>query len=194
MRIDTRQSLLLKLTRKLVLSTCLSLGVILFLLYWGISSSDRSYLALLIFATGLIGGFVSIQQRVHKISDLELRHLSESWASILLIPIYGGIFAVIIHILFLAGIVTGSLFPAYSIPKFGDPVQLADFQAFFTHTLPKSGEDTAKMIFWAFVAGFSERLVPQIIQNVQSQLIDQLDGDVPDEERKASREHNERRD
>lgn len=179
MNLEIRQSLLLKLTRKLVLSTCLSLGVILYLLYWGITTSDRSYLALLIFATGLIGGFVSIQQRVHKISDIELRHLSESWASILLIPIYGGIFAVIIHILFLAGIVTGSLFPAYSIPHFNDPVLLADFQAFFTHTLPKSGEDTAKMIFWAFVAGFSERLVPQIIQNVQSQLVQELEGGAP---------------
>ena len=92
MRLELRQNLLMKLTRKLIISTCLSLAIILTFLYFCIATSDRSYLTLLIFATGLVGGFVSIQQRVHKITDLELRHLSESWASILLIPIYGGIF------------------------------------------------------------------------------------------------------
>ena len=33
-------------------------------------------------------------------------------------------------------------------------------------TYPNSGEDFAKLIFWSFVSGFSERFVPQIISNI----------------------------
>jgi hypothetical protein len=36
-------------------------------------------------------------------------------------------------------------------------------QAFFRDTYPASGSDLAKLLFWCFVAGFSERLIPQIL-------------------------------
>ncbi len=181
MKASTRQSLLLRLTRRLVICTGCTLAVILLFLFALLGSGGHSYLTLIVFACGLVGGFVSIQQRTHRISDLELRHLSESWAGILLIPIYGGIFALVIHVIFIAGIISGELFPAYWTPEFGKPPTLADFQAFFNVTLPASGPDTAKMLFWAFCAGFSERLVPQIIQNVQSRLTD-ADKDEDDDE------------
>lgn len=172
MSIENRQALLLKLTKKLVISTAISLAIILlfFFTYFLSHDSSRTFLTLIVFGTGLIGGFVSIQQRIHKVSDTELNHLSESWASVLLIPIYGGIFALVIHVVFLSEIVTGELFPSYSVPKFDDPTTLTNFHEFFSITLPKTGQDAAKMLFWAFCAGFSERLVPQIIQNVQSKI------------------------
>ncbi|MEM7673657.1 MAG: hypothetical protein AAF212_09975 [Verrucomicrobiota bacterium] len=167
---EDRQALLLKLTRKLVICTGTTLGVLIIFFFSNhfSSNSSRSYLTLIVFAAGLIGGFVSIQQRIHRVSDLELKHLSQSWSSVLLIPIYGGIFAIAIHVIFLSEIITGGLFPQYSVLKFSTPATLADFKSFFEDTLPRSGQDAAKMIFWAFCAGFSERLVPQIIQNVQS--------------------------
>jgi hypothetical protein len=37
----------------------------------------------------------------------------------------------------------------------------------FISTYPTTGVDVAKLIFWSFVAGFSERLVPQIISNTE---------------------------
>ena len=174
MSIENRQALLLKLTRKLVICTGISLAVIVlfFFTYFQSESSSRTFLTLIVFGTGLVGGFVSIQQRIHKVSDDELKHLSESWASVLLIPIYGGIFALVIHVIFLSEIITGQLFPSYSVPPFSNPTTLDDFREFFSTTLPKTGQDTAKMLFWAFCAGFSERLVPQIIQNVQSKISD----------------------
>lgn len=177
MRPGVRQSLLLRLTRRLVICTTITLTCILTFLFTLFGKDDHSYLTLIVFACGLVGGFVSIQQRTHRISNLELRHLSESWAGILLIPIYGGIFALVIHVIFVGGIISGQLFPNYSIPSFAEPASLANFKAFFQNTLPKTGQDTAKMLFWAFCAGFSERLVPQIIQNVQSRLIDDDDED-----------------
>lgn len=174
MSIETRQALLLKLTRKLVISTGITVVIIVsfFFLYFLEYDTDRTYLTIIVFGTGLIGGFVSIQQRIHKVSDIELKHLSESWASVLLIPIYGGIFALVLHVVFLSEIITGALFPVYSVPAFNDPATLKDFREFFSSTLPKTGQDTAKMLVWAFCAGFSERLVPQIIQSVQSRAAD----------------------
>lgn len=176
----TREFLLLKLTKKLVICTSFSLVVIMGFLFTLFSDADssRSYLIVIIFSVGLIGGFVSIQQRVHKVSDQELQYLSNSWASVLLIPIYGGIFAIVIHVIFLSEIITGKLFPMYSVPSFSNPATLADFKNFFVITLPQSGQDTAKMLFWAFTAGFSERLVPQIIHNVQGKVEEEIKDDI----------------
>ena len=38
----------------------------------------------------------------------------------------------------------------------------------FTSTYPSTGVDFAKLVFWSFVAGFSERLVPQIISKTEN--------------------------
>lgn len=168
----SRQELLLKLTKKLIICTALSLITVLafFFVFYQQANSEQSFLTLIVFATGLVGGFVSIQQRIHKINDQELNYLSNSWSNILLIPVYGGIFALVLHIAFLAEIISGNLFPKYVLPEFSKPSpQLSDFKSFFRTILPATGQDTAKMIFWAFCAGFSERLVPQIIQNVHNQ-------------------------
>ena len=43
-------------------------------------------------------------------------------------------------------------------------LKLIDFNNFLKLTFPKSGPNVAKLIFWSFVAGFSERFVPQIIK------------------------------
>ena len=75
-----RQVLLLKLTRKLVICTAVLLAIILMFFFTpafsnGESSAaasdpgaqERSFLTLIVFSTGLIGGFVSIQQRIHRV-------------------------------------------------------------------------------------------------------------------------------
>jgi hypothetical protein len=141
-------------------------------------SGDKSFLTLIVFAAGLGGGFVSIQQRIHDVSDEELLYLARSWPSVLLIPIYGGIFALILHVIFISGILDGGMFPEYYVCKFDDPPNITNLKDFFKSVLPLSGQDTAKMIFWSFCAGFSERLVPQIIQKIDSQ-IDKNDENVP---------------
>jgi hypothetical protein len=128
----------------------------------------RLMISWLAFECGIIGGFVSIQQRLQKIDHEELALLSESWTSILVIPIYSGIFASILYVMFLAGILQGSLFPEFFIQKFSEPPTTKDVFTFLTETYPRQGSDIAKLIFWSFVAGFSERFVPQIINKVTS--------------------------
>lgn len=115
------------------------------------------------FGCGLVGGFVSIQQRLKKVGNEELELLSRSWFQILLIPVYGGVFALVLYIGFLSGIVEGPLFPAFSEPM---PTK-DDIRGFFVDTYPSTGADVAKLLFWSFFAGFSECFVPQILSRAQ---------------------------
>ncbi|GHE20855.1 hypothetical protein [Halomonas urumqiensis] len=121
---------------------------------------------------GIIGGFVSIQQRLSKLTDEELALLDASWFQVLLVPIFGGIFALVLYLLFLADIISGELFPAFDFPRpptgaDDEPVTGQAFmQRVFKETYPATGPDLAKLLFWSFVAGFSERFVPQLISKV----------------------------
>jgi hypothetical protein len=116
----------------------------------------------------LVGGFVSVQQRLPTIGLEELGELSRSWLSILLIPINGGVFAIVLMLMFLSGILEGSLFPKYLHAPIDHTRLVESFQTWLSATFPESGTDIAKLLFWSFVAGFSERFVPQIIRKAAS--------------------------
>ena len=85
---------------------------------------------------------------------------------ILVIPLFGGISALVLYILFLSGILESPLFPEFRLPEFVEGAGRENIRQFLTETYPVSGEDTAKLLFWSFVAGFSERFVPQIITRI----------------------------
>lgn len=133
-----------------------------------------SYLIVLVFIAGLLGGFVSIQQRLPKISLEELKVLSSSWVSITLIPINGGIFALVLMLVFAGNILQGQFFPTYP-----DTFHIHDTTSFYywlAHDFPVNGTDVAKLLFWSFAAGFSERLVPQIIRRTAAEAEDAAGG------------------
>lgn len=121
--VEERQTLLLALTKKLVI--CMVVAVLLmlsfFFVHFSHASETRSLLTIIVFAMGIVGGLVSIQQRLHKLSNEELQRLSQSWASVLLIPIYGGVFALILHVIFLAQLIQCAVFPVYISPEFSNP-------------------------------------------------------------------------
>ena len=152
------------ITKRLILMTTCAL-VIVALIFSASRFFDKPLMVSWVsFGCGLLGGFVSIQQRLKKLADEELELLSQSWFQILLIPIYGGIFSLVLYIGFLSEIITGQLFPHFSIPSFSVPPTREDLINFLSHTYPSSGQDVAKLLFWSFIAGFSERFVPQILQ------------------------------
>lgn len=160
---QARAGHILAVTRRLILMTGAALLFVVAIfgltLIWG----QRFNVSWVCFGCGLIGGFVSIQQRLKKISDAELSLLASSWFQIALIPVYGGIFALVAYVGFLSEIISGRLFPAFYIPAFHNPPVRADIISFLADTSPASGADVAKLLFWCFVAGFSERFVRQII-------------------------------
>lgn len=176
-----RQKYLHKITQRLVIFTGTVLCIIavgLYILYSYIESNEHSYLVLLVFASGLLGGFVSIQQRLPKITVDELKILSSSWFSITLIPINGGVFALVLMIMFVGNIIQGSLFPSY--PDF-DINDFVTFKMWLTLAYPVSGTNVAKLLFWSFVAGFSERFVPQIIRRTVDEATSDKPAEVPND-------------
>jgi hypothetical protein len=172
----TRAERLLRITKRLIILTFCGLACVVTVFAITLIRGDRFMVSWVCFGCGLLGGFVSIQQRLKKIGDEELELLSQSWYQILLIPIYGGIFAGILYVGFLSNIVEGPLFPKFAAPVFTQPIPTTnDIRAFLQQTYPASGADLAKLIFWAFVAGFSERLVPQIIDKSQREAEEKKD-------------------
>ncbi len=163
-----KQKNILIISKRLLIFAALSLLLTLILFAVSAYFNNRFMISWFAFQCGIIGGFVSIQQRLKKIGDEELNLLSESWATILVIPIYGGIFALVLYVLFLSGLLEGHLFPEFYIPTFSEPPTAQNMKEMFYQTYPKQGSDFAKLAFWSFLAGFSERFVPQIISKVSS--------------------------
>jgi hypothetical protein len=187
------QRYLALVTKKLVLFTAASLAVIAASVYAAQEFSTRSFLVPLVFGAGLIGGFVSMQQRLPKVSVGDLKRLSESWFAILLVPINGGIFAIVLHVAFLGGIVQGALFPTYALSPSDAASGAAKIADWMRNVAPSSATDLGKLIFWAFVAGFSERLVPQILQERIDGTRDHEPQDAPAQP-EATQERGEKRD
>jgi len=84
--------------------------------------------------------------------------------------------AVIVSFFLQAGVLSGGLFPAF--PSIG--LQVTDFpssqqvgattQDFARFHLILPDKDLALLIVWSFLAGFSERLVPTILQDTETAI------------------------
>jgi hypothetical protein len=71
---------------------------------------------------GVVGGCVSMLQRIQSAPSegdalFNLAAMTNGWRGILLSPIYGGIFASLLFVLFAAGILRGSVFPTIITPS-----------------------------------------------------------------------------
>lgn len=173
----TRTEKLLRITRRLIILTSLGLACVVSIFAMTLFRGDRFMVSWACFGCGLVGGFVSIQQRVKNFGDEELDLLSLSWYQVLLIPVYGGIFALVLYLGFLSNIVESPLFPHFASPAFSQPIpSTQDVAAFFAKTYPATGTDLTKLLFWSFIAGFSERFVPQILDTVQARGSSGSDG------------------
>jgi phosphate/sulfate permease len=116
------------------------------------------------FSAGVMGGFVGLQRRLKSMSDDDLELLANSWVYVCLSPLVGGILAVVLYVLFISELISGKLFPVFV----ADEVNRADLG--FAQIFEVSGQavDYAKMLFWAFVSGFSERFVTDIVSKFEA--------------------------
>jgi hypothetical protein len=122
---------------------------------------------------GIIGGFVSSQRRMQKIPPdgdplISVFGLENADYYLWLSPLLGAVFAVILGLMFIAGILKGSLFPEFFVSPPGN-AGLPLFH-FSWETLPRTGEEYAKLFVWAFLAGFAERLVPDNLDRLSARL------------------------
>jgi hypothetical protein len=127
-----------------------------------------------VFFSGQMGGFLSVQHRLQKLDggDPLFRELqlSSGWFSVVVVaPIVGSFFAVLLYFLFVAGLLKGGFFPSFVdfTPAHGAAVTIADF---LKNGTPASIADWGKLLVWSFIAGFAERFVPDVV--------DRLSGDA----------------
>ncbi len=127
------------------------------------------------FSAGIIGGFVGLQRRLKIMSEDDLTLLANSWVYVCLSPLVGGILAVVLYVLFISTLISGDLFPKFipdAVPKLTpDTKELCiEVKKGFSDIFAVHGEsvDYAKMMFWSFVAGFSERFVTDIISKFET--------------------------
>jgi hypothetical protein len=166
----------------MVLFYTIALGVLLFWCHK--DDASRSFLAMAasVLYCGTIGGFVSSQRRMQNIPTdtdplISVFGLDNAGYYLWLSPLLGAIFAAVLTMLFIGGILKGTVFPGFFIPKLDSGLS---FMGFEQHTLPLDGGDYAKLFIWCFLAGFAERLVPDSLDRLTSKLAsDKADATPP---------------
>ncbi len=118
---------------------------------------------------GWTGGLISVQERLQRLPEgdplyRQLQLSSSRW-SILLAPLSGVIFAIVLYMFFAGALVNGTLFPSIATVTTRDPRGMP-FGTFSQFTGPELGVDWAKLIVWSFIAGFAERLIPDMINRL----------------------------
>ncbi len=134
----------------------------------------------LIFVSGTVGGVVNNFRRIQKLPAKRRRVSGAISDRLVTIQIYvspfvGGVFAIVLYGVFMSGLVQGSLFPEF---KSGGE-DFTTFKDFASQSMPSTNTDMAKAILWAFIAGFSEGLVPNFISKITKDAGQEDDSKAP---------------
>jgi hypothetical protein len=136
--------------------------------------ASRVTALMVVAAGGALGGFVSALRRLYAFQRVFPQNFFRSMRRINLylivysmIPsLVGAIGAVVLYMIFASGLVKGDLFPAFDMSRV-DPNR-DDFQNFVANWQPSEAMDYAKALVWSFIAGFSERFVPDLLDRFAS--------------------------
>jgi hypothetical protein len=115
----------------------------------------------LVMLGGALGGFVSLLRRIQQVPTggdplVNIFELENGRVSLYLAPLSGALFALVLFLIFQAGLVQGSLFPKVlrlhmDVWRFEWPGAVIDHAEY------------AKLMVWSFIAGFAEQLVPDTL-------------------------------
>jgi hypothetical protein len=127
----------------------------------------------MVIIAGLFGGAFSMLQRVQSpiMSDDPLGNLlalRTAKREILLSPILGAVGALVLYCIFDAKLLTGELFPKMYEVEHHVKGSLP-FSDYLSQAGPLAGVDHAKLLVWSFLAGFSERLLPDALDRLTKQ-------------------------
>lgn len=129
---------------------------------WFGKEGDIVPLTLAIFLTGAGGGVISTYFRLKNMAPVNME--SNAILQVYITPIIAGLLGWICYAFFLTGMLKGHMFPEFKGQ--GDAYQ--NILSVF-NIMPLTSLDAAKALLWAFVAGFSEKLIPNILDKLAAQ-------------------------
>ncbi|MEY4749279.1 MAG: hypothetical protein RIQ60_1493 [Pseudomonadota bacterium] len=156
---------------------CIPPLVIFFLLaqgLWFAPDDLHMPLTFAVFLTGAGGGVISTYFRLKDVAPTVVS--GSAILQIYISPLISGLLGWICYAFFLTEMLRGPLFPEFTGQKEPYTALGSVFKI-----VPISTLDAAKALLWAFVAGFSEKLIPNILDKLASsaQLDPSLNGRNP---------------
>lgn len=76
------------------------------------------------------------------------------------------VFAFVLFLVFVGGLVQGELFPRFVRTTLEAGGGYVNMESFATAVKPEAYKDVAKLLFWSFLAGYSEKFVPNLISKI----------------------------
>ncbi|MFC1977995.1 hypothetical protein ACFLWS_07025 [Chloroflexota bacterium] len=76
------------------------------------------------------------------------------------------VFAFVLYFIIMGGLISGDVFPKFINTTAGEGGNYTSTVGFATKVDPESYADVAKILVWSFIAGYSERFVPNIISKI----------------------------
>lgn len=121
---------------------------------------------------------LSMQQRYQSVSREgdpinNISELMKNWSRLFLPAISGAIFAVLLYMLVIAGLLEGELFPKFlpegtKTPENASQSVGTALSDLLHQSRQGSRRDYAKLIIWSFIAGFAERYIPDTLSRFMS--------------------------
>jgi hypothetical protein len=151
----------------------IGLGFLALVLYFDVTGRGGVTIMPAVIVAGAGAGFVGSLRRLYSFQDIfsrreyvQLFRKMNSYVAAysLVTAVVGMIGAVMVYPLLAAGLLKSDLFPEFHCAV----GQCADFHGFISNWNPIDAAANAKAIVWGFIAGFSERFVPDILNRMGS--------------------------
>ncbi len=129
-----------------------------------------------ILLAGALGAFFSALMRLYSLDRLpaalmrsDMNGLGRFHLTIysLVPPVTGMIGAIVLYYAFASGLVGGDLFPKFTCDAIKSRSHCGVFFPDIFYLVPETAQAYAKCVVWAFIAGFSERLVPDALGRLE---------------------------
>lgn len=182
------EKLLNNISKKVSIVIIGCIGVLIFVILFRVSSewflSDskpeerRPASMVLVLFIGALGGLLSVQHRYQSIKregdPIEnISEMMQGWPRIFFPAITGALFALLLFMIFVGGLIKGELFPEFigvvsnGLENETDGSGIG-FAMLLEGAQPCKTEDYAKLFVWSFLAGFAERFVPDTLSRFVS--------------------------